>query len=654
MAKSGDHGLDIRLSELAAEIAAEARRMTQDDAFYGWALLRLAELWGAGAAAIAEAAGEQWKIWSSVGSAGDWPKHLAAEALDRERLCRHERWYAWPPDVRRLPNVILLADLGRSAAAEHERLLEIGGRLLAEAILDRRFRHAQRRRIQRLETLLDITRRWNKTQEMDQLLVEIATASTHLLAAERASIFLWDRANQELVARPALGVEGGELRIPDDVGVVGQVIRNGEPQRINESDDLGRIDRQVDQQLGYRTRSVLCVPLRSRHRELLGAFELINKLDGHFTADDEEALIELADHAAIALENTQQRERLLRSQAHWVDQATQDAQLIGRCPATEALRGTIRRVADTELAVLILGENGTGKEIVARCIHYLSRRRAEPFVAVNCAALPESLLESELFGHEQGAFTDARERRIGKFESASGGTLFLDEIGDMSLSGQAKLLRVLEEKIVTRLGGSTPIHTDTRVIAATNQNLANMVQARSFREDLYYRLNVVTLELPPLRERGEDVLLLAEHFLNQFCVQAGRTVPKLTDDAKQRLLRHAWPGNVRELRNSMERIAYMSASDQVSADQLAFVSSPRGEGDMDTWETLPLTEATRRFQRRYIERLVKRSRGNMSEAANLLGLHRSNLYRKMRHLGMAPSDVKQLEDVAGGSADDSI
>ena len=250
---------------------------------------------------------------------------------------------------------------------------------------------------------------------------------------------------------------------------------------------------------------------------------------------------------------------LLERHEKLVEQAAQDTLLVGESPAIQAVRATARRIADTDLAVLILGENGTGKEVVARAIHFGSRRRKHPFIAVNCAALTETLLESELFGHEKGAFTDAHEARAGKFELASGGTLFLDEIGDMSLAGQSKLLRVLEDKTIVRVGGSRPIHTDVRVLAATNQKLAELVRAKRFREDLYFRLNVVSLELPPLRERGDDVMLLAEHFLQQFCKRAGRRVPKFTAAARKRLESHTWPGNVRELRNLMERLAYLSS-----------------------------------------------------------------------------------------------
>jgi Nif-specific regulatory protein len=275
--------------------------------------------------------------------------------------------------------------------------------------------------------------------------------------------------------------------------------------------------------------------------------------------------------------------------------------------------------------------------VVSQSIHYLSRRRNEPFIAVNCAAITETLLESELFGHEKGAFTDAHEARQGKFELASGGTLFLDEIGDLSLAGQAKMLRVLEEKVVVRVGGSRPIHTDARVIAATNQNLAEMVRQKRFRQDLYFRLNVVTLDLPPLRERGDDVVLLAEHFLADFCRRAHRKRLKISAGARTRLVGHSWPGNVRELRNLMERLAYLLAGERIEAEDVAFILTPSGETPALVGLDLPLSVATDQFQIEYLKKNIERARGNMSEAAKRMGLHRSNLYRKMRQLGMPVS-----------------
>lgn len=587
-----------------------------------------------GAEFLALARGERgvWTVLGSAGAVQSLPTELLADALDAEDPVVQGRWLAACLNSRSARAEVLIVCGGLQTAASD--VLVATCELLRTALEIVRNRQNQLRRIERLEAVLAVAAQWNRTQEMDRLLVEMATAATRLLRAERASIFLWDRPSRTLVGRPALGVDGGELRIPDNTGIVGQVVQSGQPQRINEKDDQTAIDRKVDRQLGFRTRSLLCVPLRGRSGELFGAFELINRVGGDFTEEDQAALEELAEHAAVALENTQQHEQLARARNQMADQAAEGVRLIGQCPVIEALRSTISRVADTDLAVLLTGENGTGKEVVSQSIHYQSRRRREPFVAVNCAALTETLLESELFGHERGAFTDARDTHQGKFELAAGGSLFLDEIGDMSLGGQAKLLRVLEEKVVVRVGGSRPIHTDARVIAATNQPLAELVRQKRFREDLYYRLNVVTLELPPLRERGDDILLLAEHFLAEFAAKARRKPLTWTPEAKRRLLAHTWPGNVRELRNLVERIAYLSPSDKVDADEVAFILSPRHDESPDFSGDLTLADATRHFQSEYIRRFIARCGGSMTEAAERLGLHRSNLYRKMHQLGM--------------------
>jgi Nif-specific regulatory protein len=324
-----------------------------------------------------------------------------------------------------------------------------------------------------------------------------------------------------------------------------------------------------------------------------------------------------------------------------IEQAAQDVMLIGESAAIQAVRATARRVADTDLAVLLLGENGTGKEVVARSIHFASQRRKDPFVAVNCAAITETLLESELFGHEKGAFTDARDSRPGKFELAAGGTLLLDEIGDMSLAGQSKLLRVLEDKTIVRVGGSWPIHTDVRVVAATNQKLVELVRAKRFREDLYFRLNVVTLELPPLRERGDDVMLLAENFLRDFSKRAGRRAPKFSAAARKRLESHTWPGNVRELRNLMERLAYLTTADKIEEEDLAFILSPSALTSTTIGAGQNLNDATHEFQRKHVQQAIDAARGNVSQAAKNLGVHRSNLYRKMRQLGMETTEEEE-------------
>jgi transcriptional regulator with GAF, ATPase, and Fis domain len=612
--------------DLLKLLLAGAGKHQRLDAFLAEVLPEARAQLSAGAMAVLRANPPQWQLVATNGvRENEVPTELVADAVDRSAVATFQDWSA--------------ASLGEGYALIARRVADSAAFALFADGLGAALHAVDGRqqgdsRIRRLRTILDITHAWRQTNSMEALLKAMAEAATELLGADRASIFLWDRPHKQLVGRPALGVKGGELRIPDDSGIVGQVVQSGEPRRVGGGLGDEQIDRNVDDITGYKTRTVVCVPLVAPGARSLGAFEVLNKKSGHFTEEDEDALIELAAHAAVALQNTQEFEELLTKHQQLVEQAAQGLQLIGESPAIEAVRSTTRRIADTDLAILILGENGTGKEVVARSIHYLSRRRDQPFIAVNCAALTETLLESELFGHEKGAFTDARESRAGKFELASGGTLFLDEIGDMSLGGQAKLLRVLEDKIVVRVGGSAPIHTEVRILAATNQDLGAMVRAKRFREDLFFRLNVVSLELPPLRDRGDDVLRLAEHFLNTFCRTMGRKAPKFSAAAKKRLVTHAWPGNVRELRNLTERLAYLTQGDIVEAEDLVLIDASGGEAELLELAG-SLTEATREFQQRYIRKTIDVARGNMSGAARRLGLHRSNLYRKMRQLGMA-------------------
>jgi Nif-specific regulatory protein len=498
------------------------------------------------------------------------------------------------------------------------------------------------RREERLRATLAIASQLSLVREMKPLLELIAREAARLLQCDRASIFLWNRAQHEAVACPALGLEWDALRIPDNVGIVGECLQTGKVVVVDDAYADPRFNRQVDLHTGYKTRNLLCVPLMAADGQRLGAFEAINKHLGDFTEDDETALAELGVQVAAALENTQERERLVKRQRQFVEQAAQSVQIVGSSPQITALRATLERLAATDLPVLILGESGTGKEVVAQALHFQSPRRELPFIAVNCAAMTESLLESELFGHEKGAFTDARETRQGKFELAQGGTIFLDEIGDMSPNGQAKLLRVLEQKVINRVGGSQALRIDARIVAATNVNLQAAVREKRFREDLYYRLSVVALELPALRDRPQDILPLARHFLERFCAQAGRKPLVLSAEAEQRLVAHAWPGNVRELRNLMERVAFLAGGDRVERTDLAFVISPDG-GAGAAEAALGLAEATNEFQQEYIRRMIRRAGRNRTEAARLLGLHRSNLYRKMKQLGMSDTDEFDAE-----------
>lgn len=493
-----------------------------------------------------------------------------------------------------------------------------------------------------LLALLEFTASWNRSKDTAALLRQIAETSTRWIPCERATIFLWDRANRQLVGRPALGVEEQDFRIPDDAGLVGQVIQSRRPGRVDMDVPVeqAQVDRRMDELLKFQTKTLLCVPLFDEQQECIGAFELINRASGNFNDHDLASLQLLARHAAIALHHFARVERLVQNQQTKTTEAAANVQLRGSSALMETLRESLTRVANTDLTVLLLGENGTGKEVAAQLLHYQSGRREDVLVAVNCAAIPDTLLESELFGHERGAFTDAVEARAGKFELASRGSIFLDEIGDMSLSGQAKLLRVLEDKTIVRVGGSQSIATQARVIAATNQNLAELVRQRLFREDLFFRLNVVTLEIPPLRLRGEDVIELAEYFLDGFCRSARRAPPRLSPATQRLLLAHPWPGNVRELRNMMERLAFLSSVDVIEPKDLSFISwsslnaSSTSSSSPSIDLSLSLADATRVFQADYIQQQIASAGGNVTAAAEQMGLHRANLYRKMKQLGI--------------------
>jgi Nif-specific regulatory protein len=309
-------------------------------------------------------------------------------------------------------------------------------------------------------------------------------------------------------------------------------------------------------------------------------------------------------------------------------------QIVGRAPALREALARAAKVAPTDTTVLVTGESGTGKELVARAIHQASQRSEAPFVAINCAALPETLLESELFGHERGAFTGADRQKPGRFERAAGGTLFLDEVAELSPAVQAKLLRVLQERTFERVGGTTTLHADVRLVAATNRDLDALTASGRFREDLYYRLNVFTVHLPPLRERGDDVLLLADHFARSLGARMGKGEPGLSRDARDALLAHTWPGNIRELQNAIERALIVSDGGLLTAAQLGI--TPRTPPAPPTADDHgPAThQSLAGWERQIVVDALKTARGNKSRAARVLGLTRSQLYTRLKRFGL--------------------
>ncbi len=311
-------------------------------------------------------------------------------------------------------------------------------------------------------------------------------------------------------------------------------------------------------------------------------------------------------------------------------------QLIGSSPAMREVHKLIGLAAPSDATVLVQGETGTGKEEVARALHRHGARAGKPFVAVNCAAIPAELLESELFGHVKGAFTGAVNQRVGRFSEANKGTLFLDEIGDMTLPMQAKILRVLQDRIVTPVGASAPVPVDVRIVAATHRDLIAMVRDGGFREDLFYRLNVVCVSLPPLRERGADILVLAEHFLRQLA-PAGQTAKRLAPAASQALLSHSWPGNVRELRNTMQHATVTVRGLVIDRGDLLLgaASVPGATDTLDALLGLPWNEAIARLEKALLTRALRLADGNRTEAARRLEIHRQLLYAKLKEHGLS-------------------
>ncbi len=341
------------------------------------------------------------------------------------------------------------------------------------------------------------------------------------------------------------------------------------------------------------------------------------------------------DKVILCVEHAMEHKRLLEENTLLRSKAWAKYEIIGRSKPMAALKNDINRAGPTNSWILITGENGTGKELVARNIHLFSNRSGRAFIEVNCAAIPEELIESELFGHEKGAFTSAVAQKKGKFDMADKGTIFLDEIGDMSMKTQAKVLRILQEQTFERVGGNDQIKVDVRVIAATNKNLKEQIAKGTFREDLYYRLNVIPFHVPPLRERTEDIPLFVEYFLKEYARETAREVLTVSKEAMQVLLNYQWPGNVRELKNLMERLVIMTPSSVITPDEIpVYLKGSQPAQSQNIFRSALLKEARRDFEREFIARKLKEFGGNIAKTAESIGIERSHLYRKIKSYGI--------------------
>jgi Nif-specific regulatory protein len=502
-----------------------------------------------------------------------------------------------------------------------------------------------------LALFLEVSRSFHALVEPDELLLLITERVRTLLDAEACSVILYDPDRGELYipvssdARIESPDRLREVRFPASQGIAGWVLREGRSVLVPDVASDPRFYDAVDRQTGTASHSLLCVPLRTRSGTI-GVTQAINKRSGVFTPDDLDLLDAIAGNIAVAIENARLHETLKREK-----ERIQGENLALRQAVGEHFRGilgtspTLRRVleqaaqaAPTRGTITLLGETGTGKELVARSIHAASDRAAQPFVVVNCAAIPHTLLEAELFGFERGAFTGAVASRRGRFETAHGGTLFLDEIGELALPLQAKLLRVLESGEVQPLGSERARRVDVRIITATNRDLQKLVTAGSFREDLYWRINVITLELPPLRERREDLPLLIHHILGRLEAELGRG-HRMGADAEAALLAYDYPGNVREMENILRRAATLAAGPEITlADLPPHVTTrddhvtPTTNAELKAAKAAAAAAAAHAVERRFLTQLLRDTAGNVSEAARRVGMNRTWLHQLLsRH-----------------------
>ena len=514
------------------------------------------------------------------------------------------------------------------------------------------------------------------TSEIDyDVLFDVIIKQTNkVMGVERCSIFLLDEKGEMLNAFASAGVGELAIQVPKSRGIAGWVFNNREPAIVNNVYEDTRFYPEIDKKSGLRTHNILCVPLINRKNKCIGALEIVNKKNGEFTNDDREVLMHLSNYVAIALENArlfseleeqtnsltktnlkleqevdhrqkaeaqldkyrqQLEEKVEKQNAELQESQKAMADLkrglkmthsfrnmIGKSDSMQDIYALIKELADVSATVLVTGESGSGKELVVEAIHSSGQRRDRPFVKVNCSALSETVLESELFGHVKGAFTGADKDNIGRFQKAVNGTILLDEIGDVSQHFQKRLLRVLQEHEFERLGDTTTLRMNARVIAATNQDLLEKVERKEFREDLYYRLKVVEIKVPPLRERKEDIPLLIKHFLDVFSKELDKKIKEVSAEVLKILMDYHWPGNVRELRNTLEHISILCKGEEITENDLPSDFAGRRLSHIKHLEASS-------YGKESILQALEKAQWNKTRAAQLLKISRRTLYRKL-------------------------
>jgi len=468
----------------------------------------------------------------------------------------------------------------------------------------------------------------NASLNLSEVLQAIAHKAAVVLRSEASSVMMLDKRRNRLVFMAAVGDRGPMLigeEFDANLGIAGKVAASGKSVIVADVREDKDFFRGIDAKSSFQTQGLIAAPLIWKG-DVIGVVEVLNKLGGSFDEDDLALLQVFANLAASGAYNAAQHQTLVKENIGLRETLRVSAPIIGNSVALRQVTDMVNRVAGSNATVLLLGETGTGKEITARQIHTASPRGERPFIAINCAALPETLLESELLGHEKGAFTGAHAEKMGRFELADGGTIFLDEIGDISMSTQVKLLRVLQEKEFVRVGGTKTISTDVRIIAATNRNLREAMEKGAFREDLYYRLNVFPINLPPLRQRREDIPLLVDHFIVASALQLGCPKPAVGDDAMALLASYQWPGNIRELQNVVDRAVLLA-----DGATLAGAHLPREIVGDEPLEQGSKTESSLwGYEKALIVKALRENGWNQSKAARALGISRDNLRYRVK------------------------
>jgi Nif-specific regulatory protein len=468
------------------------------------------------------------------------------------------------------------------------------------------------------------------------LLTKILESATKLAEGEASSLLLLNQESNKLFFEIALGSKGPDVKkfsLNMGEGIAGWVAEHKTSLIVNDVDTDKRFFSDISKKIGFPTSSILATPMHIKDK-CVGVIELINKKNGKtFDQEDLDWLEIFATQAAITLQNARNFQKI-KDEIGLLQDKVASGQgfhtLIGSSGVIQEKLEIVRRVALTDSSVLILGESGVGKELFAEQIHLQSNRKNKPFIRVNCAALPDALLESELFGHVRGAFTDATNERRGRFELSDGGTIFLDEIGELPLALQAKLLRVIQNKTFEKVGSSEQITVNVRIIAATNRDIEKSVEKGTFRNDLYYRLNVLPLYIPPLRQRKEDIIELAEFFLKRFNRETNKQIRGFSDNAMEEILSYSWPGNVRELENAVERAVVIAKNDIITPKELLL---PTSQGNSaDSYVGKSFKDATNAFKKSFLHNTLKNNNWNQTISSRTLGIQRTYLTKLIKEL----------------------